>query len=121
MRSVVRRAVWVWLPGVIALSRQGQAQTQAPTMTAGVLVYSQYGMQLHTDSVTGRHLNAFDITRAYINVVGKFTDGVTVRVTPDVYRVTDGSLGFRLKYAYAAWTPEKSPITAKFGLMHTPW
>jgi hypothetical protein len=34
MRSLVRRAAWVWLLGVIALSRQAQAQTQAPTMTA---------------------------------------------------------------------------------------
>ena len=42
-------------------------------------------------------------------------------MTPDIYRVTDGSLAFRLKYAYATWTPEKSPLTAKFGLIHTPW
>ena len=97
------------------------AQTTAPTITTGVVVYSQYGIQFHSDSVTGRHLNAFDITRAYINVVGKFTDGVGVRVTPDIYRVADGSLAFRLKYAYATWTPGKSPLTAKFGLIHTPW
>jgi hypothetical protein len=121
MRSVVRRAALVWLVGIVVLLRTAQAQTQAPTMTAGVLVYSQYGIQLRTDSVTNRHLSAFDITRAYINVVGKFTDGVGVRVTPDIYRVADGSLAFRLKYAYATWTPEKSPITAKFGLIHTPW
>src|SRR3954471_5837603 len=97
------------------------AQTTAPTIGAGVLVYTQYGIQFNTDSVTGRHLNAFDITRAYINVTGKFTDGVGIRVTPDIYRVADGSLAFRLKYAYATYTPEKSPLTAKFGLMHTPW
>src|SRR4051795_12518810 len=98
-----------------------EAQTTAPTIGAGVLVYTQYGIQFNTDSVTGRHLNAFDITRAYINVTGKFTDGVGIRVTPDIYRVADGSLAFRLKYAYATYTPEKSPLTAKFGLMHTPW
>jgi hypothetical protein len=97
------------------------AQTTAPTIGAGVLVYTQYGIQFNTDSVSGRHLNAFDITRAYINVTGKFTDGVGIRVTPDIYRVADGSLAFRLKYAYATWTPEKSPLTAKFGLIHTPW
>jgi hypothetical protein len=99
----------------------GSASAQTPTITTGALVYSQYGIQFHTDSVTNRHLNAFDITRAYLNVVGKFTDGVGIRVTPDIYRVTDGSLAFRLKYAYATWTPEKSPLTAKFGLIHTPW
>src|SRR4051812_26505310 len=108
---------------IAVLSQAGtvRAQTTAPTIGTGVLVYSQYGIQFKTDSVTGRHLNAFDITRAYINVTGKFTDGIGIRVTPDVYRVTDGSLAFRLKYAYATWTPEKSPLTAKFGLMHTPW
>lgn len=116
-----RRLVGSVVTLVALVSARAAAQTTAPTITAGVLVYSQYGIQFHTDSVTNRHLNAFDITRAYINVVGKFTDGVGIRVTPDIYRVTDGSLGFRLKYAYATWTPEKSPLTAKFGLIHTPW
>jgi hypothetical protein len=100
---------------------QVEAQTTAPTISTGVLVYTQYGVQFKTDSVTGRHLDAFDLTRAYINVTGKFTDGVGIRVTPDIYRVADGSLAFRLKYAYATYTSEKSPLTAKFGLIHTPW
>jgi hypothetical protein len=116
-----RRLVGSVLTLVALFGARAAAQTTAPTITAGVLVYSQYGIQFHTDSVTNRHLNAFDITRGYINVVGKFTDGVGIRVTPDIYRVTDGSLAFRLKYAYATWTPEKSPLTAKFGLIHTPW
>jgi hypothetical protein len=110
----------VLLVTTIAIA-SASAQTTAPTIGTGVLIYSQYGIQFKTDSVMGRHQNAFDITRAYINVTGKFTDGVGIRVTPDIYRVTDGSLAFRLKYAYATWTPERSPLTAKFGLMHTPW
>ena len=121
MSSLVRHTLVAGLFGTVAIWSRVEGQTTAPTLGAGVLVYSQYGIQFKTDSVTDRHLNAFDITRAYINVTGKFTDGVAIRVTPDVYRVTDGSLGFRLKYAYATWTPEKSPLTAKFGLIHTPW
>ena len=54
-------------------------------------------------------------------MTGKFVEGVAVRVTPDIYRVADGSLSYRLKYAFATWTPEKSALTFKFGQMHTPW
>jgi hypothetical protein len=121
MGTVLRRTALFLLIVCLTRLRPAEGQTTAPTITTGVLVYAQYGIQFHTDSVTNRHLNAFDITRAYINVVGKFTDGVGVRVTPDIYRVTDASLAFRLKYAYATWTPENSPLTAKFGLIHTPW
>jgi len=96
-------------------------QGQTPTITVGGVGYAQYGYQLHKDSVTNSHLNAFDITRAYINVVGKFPLGVGVRITPDIYRNADGSLSFRLKYAYATWTPENSPLTLKMGAIHTPW
>jgi hypothetical protein len=120
MKGLVRSTALAALVAALGW-RSAEAQTQAPTIGTGVLVYTQYGIQLKTDSITGRHQNAFDLTRAYVNVTGKFTDGIGIRVTPDIYRVTDGSLAFRLKYAYATWTPEKSPITAKFGLMHTPW
>jgi hypothetical protein len=53
------------------------------------------------------HLNAFDITRSY-TVIG------AARGHPrngDVYRNTDNPLAFRLKYAYAAFTPR---VTFKF-------
>jgi hypothetical protein len=113
--AAVSLIMWLTSFGVAA------AQTTAPKIETNVLVYAQYGYQFNTDSVTNRNLNAFDLTRAYINVTGKFVEGVGVRVTPDIYRVADGSLAFRLKYAYATWTPENSPLTAKFGVMHTPW
>jgi hypothetical protein len=49
--------------------------------------------------------NAFQVTRAYLNVTGNLSHMVAFRITPDVSRVTDGSLNgsliFRLKYAYA--------------------
>jgi hypothetical protein len=93
---------------------------QAPTVTVGGVGYAQYSYQLKD---TANHLNNFDITRAYINVIGKFAYGVGTRVTPDIYRNTDGSLGYRLKYAFVSWTPNegKSPLTFKIGQIHTPW
>jgi len=97
------------------------ARGQAPTITVGTLVYGEYRYQLKRDSVTDSHLNNFDLTRAYINIVGKFPSGITARVTPDIFRATDGTLTFRLKYAYAAYTPQNSPLTPKFGVIHTPW
>jgi len=51
--------------------------------------------------------------------MGKFGGGVGTRVTGDVYRNTDGSLAYRLKYAFVTWTPEGSPLTVKFGQMQT--
>jgi hypothetical protein len=91
---------------------------QAPTVTVGGVGYAQYVYQLKD---TANHNNNFDVTRAYINVIGKFAYGIGTRVTADIYRNTDGSLAYRLKYAFATWTPEKSALTFKFGQMHTPW
>jgi hypothetical protein len=102
------------LAGTLALGvRQAAAQT-----TVGGVAYAQFNYQT---SDTANHTNAFDITRAYINVLGRFGGGVGTRVTADVYRNTDGSLAYRLKYAFVTWTPEGSPLTFKLGQMHTAW
>jgi hypothetical protein len=42
-------------------------------------------------------------------------------VTPDIYRVADGSLAYRLKYAFVSWSPSQGPITLKFGMVNTPF
>ncbi len=95
---------------------------QAPTVTVGGVGYAGYYYNLK-DTVGRGHSNNFDVTRAYVNVIGKFTYGVGTRVTADIYRNADGSLAYRLKYAFATWTPKdgKSPLTFKLGQMHTPW
>ena len=70
---------------------------------------------------TANHANGFDINRAYINVIGRFSGGVTGRVTADIYRQAgDNSLRYRLKYAYFTYTPHNSPLTYKLGQIHTP-
>jgi hypothetical protein len=128
MPSFLRRALGVAMAaatGVAPLAAQ-QAAPPAPQVTAGALVYTQYVYQLK-DSVN--HFNNFDITRAYVNVLGRLAGGVTTRVTVDVQRFgslgagnpTDNSLRLRLKYAFATYTPQGSPITFKGGLIHTPW
>src|SRR5690349_3481795 len=120
MRSAVKLAGLLALLGSVAgagnLVAQGTAPN-TPTVTVGGVVYAQYLYQLKD---TANHNNNFDITRSYINVIGKFPSGLLGRVTADIYRNADNSLAYRLKYAYAAFTPENSPLTFKFGEIHTP-
>jgi hypothetical protein len=120
MRSAVKLAGVLALLGSVAgagdLVAQGTAPNP-PAVTVGGVIYAQYLYQLKD---TANHINNFDITRSYINVIGKFPSGLLGRVTADIYRNADNSLAYRLKYAYAAFTPEKSPLTFKFGEIHTP-
>ena len=119
MTFSIRRALGVAVAaaaaGVVQLAAQAP---QAPQVTVGGVVYTQYVYQLKD---TVNHVNTFDITRAYVNVLGKFSGGVGTRVTADIYRNADGSLGYRLKYAFATYTPQSSPLTYKIGVIHTPW
>lgn len=96
--------------------------TPAPQVTVGGVAYLQYLYQLKD---TANHNNNFDVTRAYINVIGRFSGGIYTRITVDVNRppavTTDNSLRYRLKYAYVAYTPQGSSLTYKLGQIHTPW
>lgn len=96
---------------------QDTAKVQ-PQVTVGGVVYAQFAYFLKD---TAGHGNNFDVTRSYINVIGRFPHGIGTRVTPDIYRVTDGSLAFRLKYAYVTWNPSESPLTLKLGLVNAPY
>jgi len=105
---------WGIAAAVLAIASPLRAQTAV----TGV-VYSQFVYQL---ADTANHTNGFDVTRAYVNVVSKFTGGIATRVTADIYRQAgDNSLRYRLKYAYVAYTPGTSPLTFKLGATQTPW
>ena len=105
--------------GGLAVPAAAQAPaTQAPQVTVSGVAYLQYLYQLKD---TANHNNNFDVTRAYINVIGRFSGGVYTRITADVNRPAgDNSLRYRLKYAYAAYTPQGSSLTYKLGMIHTP-
>src|SRR5438093_11208594 len=109
--------------GGFAVPAAAQAPAaQAPQVTVSGVAYLQYLYQLKD---TAAHNNNFDVTRAYINVIGRFSGGVYTRITVDVNRppavTTDNSLRYRLKYAYAAYTPQGSSLTYKLGQIHTPF
>jgi hypothetical protein len=108
----------------VAALTVGSRPAAAQTSVSGV-VYAQWNYTMAKDTLSAdsniTHINNFDITRAYFNVNGSFAGGVKGRVTGDVYRVADGSLAYRLKYAFLSWAPEKSPLTFRFGQTYTPW
>ena len=104
-----------------ALPAAAQAPAaQAPQVTVSGVSYLQYVYQLKD---TANHQNNFDVTRAYINVLGRFSGGVSTRITADIQRVGagDNSLRYRLKYAFVAYTPQGSSLTYKLGQIHTPF
>ena len=102
----------------LVASGVGARTASAQEVRVGGVVYSQYEFLL---SDSEGHGNAFDVKRAYLDVRGSFAERVGTRVTADIHRQADGSLGYRLKYAYFTWQPEDSPLTFKFGQIHTVW
>jgi hypothetical protein len=98
------------------------AEPDYPIVRVGVLSYVQYDDELkNRDS-----FNAFDVTRAYLNVNGQLSKNVRFRFTPDVRRATDGSLSgtlvLRVKYAFVEFDNVKAARSwVRFGAHQTPW
>jgi hypothetical protein len=105
-----------------------------PSIRVGVVLYPDYTFQTSpetTDSVGNTiNPNSFNVSRSYINITGNISHIIAFRLTPDVARETNaasslnGSLVFRIKYAYAQfnlddWMTRGS--YARFGIQQTPW
>src|SRR5437773_1538023 len=105
-----------------------------PSIKVGAVIYPDYTFQTspETTDADGNtiHSNAFNVTRSYINITGNISHIVAFRITPDVSRETNpasslnGSLEFRIKYAYAQfnlddWMTKGS--YARLGIQQTPW
>src|SRR5205823_15114206 len=74
MTFSIRRALGVAVVAAAADAVQLAAQApQAPQVTVGSVAYTQFLYQLKD---SGNHFNNFDITRAYVNVLGKVSGGV---------------------------------------------
>ena len=93
-----------------------------PIVRVGMLSYLQYNAELKNRNGA----NAFDVTRTYLNINGQLAPRVRFRFTPDIRRITDGSLAgsltVRVKYAFLQLDnvgPQRSWV--RFGLGHTPW
>ena len=96
-------------------------EPQFPRITLGALAYVQYAAELKNRS----GFNAFDVTRGYINITGHLAKKVSFRLTPDLRRVTDGSLSgslvFRLKYGFVEFHELTPGSWLRVGLQQTPW
>src|SRR5439155_940236 len=68
------------LGGFVTPAAAQAPATQAPQVTVGGVAYLQYLYQLKD---TANHNNNFDVTRAYINVIGCFSRGHATRKAAD--------------------------------------
>jgi Gram-negative porin len=120
VRQLLNLAAPIAASAMLVCTVQAQAPAQAPQVTVSGVSYLQYVYQLKD---TAGHQHNFDVTRAYINVLGRFSGGVGTRITADIQRVGagDNSLRYRLKYAFVTYTPTGSSLTYKLGQIHTPW
>lgn len=89
-----------------------------------MLSYLQYAAELKNRD----GFNAFDLTRAYININAQLSRNVRFRFTPDIRRITDptGSLGtslvLRVKYGFMQLDNVGAARSwIRFGLHQTPW
>lgn len=105
-----------------------------PSIKVGATIFAQYTYQQSPETTDAQgdtiHLNSFDVTRSYINIIGQLNHIFGFRITPDISRETgtgsslNGSYVFRLKYAFAQmnldqWTTKGTYL--RFGLQQTPW
>jgi len=92
-----------------------------PTIRVGVLSYIQYNAELKNRD----GYNAFDLTRGYINVTGDLSPRISYRITPDVRRISDGSLAgsliLRIKYGFLQLRGPAAGSWLRFGVHQTPW
>jgi hypothetical protein len=93
-------------------------------ISLGGTVFANYTYQLYTNPEaknydTADDFNAFDIQRCYIDFKGQ-NGPWAFRVTPDIYRPSDGSLAFRIKFSYLDYK-FCDGATLRGGAIPTPW
>lgn len=97
------------------------AEPEYPVVRVGMLSYLQYAAELENRD----GLNSFDVTRAYVNINAQMAKNLRFRFTPDIRRVTDGSLAgsltVRVKYGFLQLDNLTPRSWIRFGLAQTPW
>ncbi len=94
----------------------------AQTTVDGLIYTSfRYGLVKDEALTPDARPNNFEVDRAYLTVRNR-SGAIATRVTVDVdsRRASTNQQTFRLKYAYADWTPEGSSITWRLGMQNTP-
>jgi hypothetical protein len=124
-----------WAQVTSSTTMSGTPPSDTPSIALGTTIYADYTYQKSpkiTDSVGNSvSLNSFNVTRAYINVIGNLSHVVQFRVTPDITRETSaaptisGSLVFRIKYTFLQlnlddWTGNFKGSWLRVGIQQTP-
>lgn len=102
---------------VLAPTLAAQQAPAAPQVSVTGVIFTQY--QYTDANVVAK--STFDVQRAYVNVLGRFANGISTRVTLDIIPSAVTNQVYRLKYAFAAWTPTNSSLTYKLGMIQTPY
>jgi hypothetical protein len=105
-----------------AQSPQPSPPPEFPSVRVGILSYLQYDAELENRN----GLNSFDLTRMYLNINGALSKNIRFRFTPDIRRVTDGSLAgsltLRVKYGFLQFdNVGHARSWLRLGLHQTPW
>jgi hypothetical protein len=140
-RRILLSLLWLAL---LALPRPAAAQVtpaagatppdDTQRVSVGAVIYYDYTYQTtpKVKDAAGNDVtfSTFQVTRAYINITGQLSHVVSFRITPDVARLTDGSLNgsqvFRIKYAFGQfnfdqWTGSWKSSWARLGVQQTPY
>src|ERR1035441_489290 len=105
-----------------------------PAIKVGFTLFADY---TYTDSPTAKNTdgsdynpNAFNVSRAYINITGQLHHLLSFRITPDITRETgtgsslNGSYTFRLKYGFGQFNIDAclpNGSWARLGLQQPPY
>jgi hypothetical protein len=108
-----------------------------PSIRVGMTLYPLFTIQTEPNitDADGNSIDrsAFDVARAYINITGQISHLVAFRITPDITResgiiggnvVTNDSLIYRIKYAYAQFNLDDwmtRGTWVRLGIQQTPW
>jgi hypothetical protein len=119
-------------PALAAAQAAPPNDTQSIRVGATIFYDYTFTNQPETVDADGNVIkpSAFDVKRAYISISGTVSHVVSFRITPDIRRETgggsslNGSLNFRLKYAYAQfnladWLSAGSRV--RVGVHQTPY
>ena len=137
------RVGWLVLTTVLFAGAASAQVTPAPDYTApddtpsvrvGGTLFADYSYTLAPETIDADghryHANAFNISRAYLNVTGQLNHLLAFRITPDVVRETgdgsslNGRMSVYLKYGYVQlnlddWLWRGTHVRA--GMIHTPY
>lgn len=104
--------------------------TTEPAVTIGGVLFYDYRVTTAPEGTDEAghpiHDNGFHVTRAYLDVRGRLSPLLSLRITPDIAGPTDDGFTFRLKYGYAQLDLERftGPWTGtrvRAGIQPTPF